>query len=201
MISLLQGLIKKIGDQSVVIQSGPLGFDLFVPNAAAFVVDKPVELFVYLHWNQENGPSLYGFQDELDKEVFKLIISCSGIGPKIGLAVINQLGAGQFLQAVQTNNEEMLSKVSGIGRKKAEQMIVHLRHKIKKYLDSGVAVDTESGQIHQQWNDVSNALESLNYSRQEINKVMRYLTEIPSDKPLSFELLMRKALAFLAKKG
>jgi len=198
MISLLHGIIKKIKDQLIVLDCGPIGFDIQVANSALFKIDQTIDLFIYTHWNQEQGPSLFGFQAELDRQVFQLIISCSGIGPKIGLAILNQLGASTFLQAVQTGNEKALSNVSGIGAKKAEQMIVHLRHKVKKLFSSGMVCDKQAAHAGQQWNDIINALESLHYSRGEINKAMKHLSQEHKEQAIPFEQLMRKALAFLS---
>lgn len=200
MISLLHGIVKNIKEQLIVLDIGPIGFDVQVANSALFNIGDTIELFTHLHWNQEQGPSLFGFQTETDRQVFQLVIGCSGMGPKIGLAILNQLGAAPFLQTVQTDDEERLSKVTGIGPKKAEQMIVHLRHKVKKLFASGITLDTAAVHAGQQWNDVINALESLNYSRPEINRAMKRLSEEHTDAALPFEQLIRKALAFLSKR-
>jgi len=201
MISLLHGTIKDIKEQLVVIDSGPIGFDVQVANSALFKIGDMINLFIHLHWNQEQGPSLFGFQSEVDKQIFQLIISCSGMGPKIGLAILNQLGTDTFIQAVQTDNEKTLSSVSGIGSKKAEQMIVSLRHKVKKLLSSGIEIDTSSVKTGQQWNDIINALESLNYSRTEISRAMKHLSEDCKETTIPFETMMRKALSYLSKRG
>ena len=106
---------------------GMMGIALQVPSAQAFVTDVPLKIYSYLHWSSENGPSLFGFAQPLDRSVFKVIISCSGIGPKIALAVLADLGAQGFLHAITIGDEQMLSKVSGIGKKKAEQIIVVIK--------------------------------------------------------------------------
>lgn len=199
MISSLNGIIKSCKEQQVVISIGPVCFEVHVANSSYFTPNEATELFTHLQWNQEQGPALYGFQNETEKQVFQLLISCPGLGPKIGLAVIDQLGAATFLQIIQTGNENALSKVTGIGIKKAEQIIVQLRHKVKKLLDSGIELDNSEAQTSQQWSNVINALESLGYSREEINKVMKHLSEERNIQSLTFEQLMRKALAFLSK--
>jgi len=200
MINFLHGTIRETKEQGIVLDIGPMGFDIQVANSAVFKTGDTVDLFTHLHWNQEHGPSIFGFQSEIDKQVFQLIISCSGMGPKVALAVLHQLGAATFIQTIQTGNEEILSKVSGIGPKKAEQMIVHLRQKVKKMLSGGITIDSTSIQAGQQLNDVINALESLNYSRPEINKAMKYLSEECAYTTLPFEQLVRKALSLLSKR-
>jgi len=200
MISLLHGTVKERKEQLLILDIGPIGFEVSVATSALFNVGDVIDLYTHLHWNQEQGPSLFGFQTELDRQVFQLVISCSGLGPKIGLAILNQLGSSAFLQAIQTDDEQRLSKVTGIGTKKAEQMIVQLRHKVKKLFNSGIELDATAVQSGQLYNDVINALESLSYSRQEINKAMKHLSDEKSECTLSFEQLMRKALALLSKR-
>ncbi len=198
MIHSLAGIVVSKKKQSISLLIGPVGIDIFVPDESLFAVEKQQIIYAYLHWNQEQGPSLYGFQKELEKVVFLLIIGCSGIGPRIGLAVLADLGAQEFLDAVYTGNEKSLSKVSGIGAKKAEQMIVYSKHKVDQLLKSGIAV-ASSGD-HVQWNMVTDALHALSYSRTEITQAVNFVRHNNKDgSSQSFDRLMRQALSFLSK--
>jgi len=197
MISHISGTVKSISDQSIVVDLHGLGLQVSVAQEAVFQIGSPVQLHAYMHWNQENGPSLFGFTSELEKAVFLMIIDCSGIGPKIGLAALGSLGAERFIEVIQSGDERGLSKVNGIGPKKAEQMMVHLKHKVVKLLEKGIKV-TGSAQITH-WQNIQEVLESLNYSRPEISATMRHLRESEVDAALPFDNLMRKALSFLAK--
>src|SRR5579885_3374603 len=141
MLNYINGTIKSIDEKQVVMDLGPIALSVQVPSERAFSLGQQMILHTYLHWNQEQGPTLFGFASELERTVFLLVISCSGIGPKIALAVLDQLGPKLFLDAVQTGNEAALSNVSGIGQKKAEQIIVQLRHKVAKLLKSGVEIE------------------------------------------------------------
>jgi Holliday junction DNA helicase RuvA len=198
MIAGINGTIKAIKDQALMVDVGAFILQVAVAQEALFEVGKSVSLPCYMHWNQEQGPSLYAFNSELEKAVFQIIVDCSGIGPKIGLAVLADLGPERFIEVVQAGDEKALSKVSGIGPKKAEQMIVHLKHKVVKLLDSGIKI---SGSAHiTQWQNIQEVLESLNYSRVEISVAMKQLRESDIDTQLPFDQLMRRALGFLAKK-
>ncbi|MDR3550466.1 MAG: Holliday junction ATP-dependent DNA helicase RuvA [Candidatus Babeliales bacterium] len=197
MITHISGKVVAILDQAVVVDMNGLGLHVAVAQESQFQVGSPVTLYAYMHWNQEQGPSLFGFSSELEKAVFLMVIDCSGIGPKIGLAVLGSLGAERFIEILQSGDERALSKVSGIGPKKAEQMIVQLKHKVGKLLDKGFKV-TGSAQITN-WQNIQEVLESLNYSRPEITATMRHLRESEPDAALPFDNLMRKALSFLAK--
>ncbi len=199
MIHMVQGTIQETGEGYIALESGIITLLIQVPQSAGFVLGQNIRLQTHLHWNQEQGPSLFGFATALDRSIFQLIISCSGLGPKIALAILADLGGKSFLEAVHTGNEDALTKVSGIGAKKAEQMIVQLKHKVAKLLDSGV----ELGQTDTlgQWQTVSQVLQSLNYSRGEISAAIKHLNEQPATMQLSFDQLMRHALSFLAKKA
>ncbi len=197
MINTITGIVTAAQDQLITLQVGPIVLSLMVPDVAQFQVQQSSIVYVYLHWNSEQGPSLYGFSSELDKTIFLVITSCSGIGPKIGLAVLGSIGAQSFLEAVHTGNDRALSKVSGIGTKKAEQMIVQLKHKVGQLLSSGVVVD--ASKTLTDWHTLSQALEALSYSRHEISQAVQFLRE--QNRPdQTFDQLLRQALSFLAKK-
>lgn len=202
MLDYIKGSIKSISGDFIVVDIGNIGLKLGVASTGLFKVGQMVEFYAYMHWNQENGPSLFGFASELEKEVFLLVISCSGVGPKLGLAVLKDLGVSLFLDAISQENEKVLSKVSGIGGKKAEQIIVSLKHKVAKLIESGTIVDqlgssSEMSKLH----EVSDVLKSLNYSRPEISAAMNYLGKNCAGPDCSFDQLIRQALSFLATKG
>ena len=198
MISCITGKVQASKKQSISLMIGPIGVELWVPNGLVFQIGEEKTFFVSMHWNQEQGPSLYGFGSELEKAVFILVTSCSGIGPKIALAVLADLGAHAFLAAAQTGDERALSKVNGIGLKKAEQMIVQLKHKIGPLLEMETLDDVPR---LSQWHTVVQALESLNYSRNEIHHAMNYLKKKPDVADNSFNQLLRQALSFLSKQS
>jgi len=199
MIHMITGVIKAQYDQAIMVDIGTLGFLVQVPQNAGLEVGSTVSLHTYLHWNQEQGPSIFGFNTDVEREVFLLIISCTGIGPKIGLAVLAQLGYQAFIRAVQQEDILALSKVSGIGAKKAEQIIVQLKHKVARFIKSGVQLDDEGQSAS--WNTVTEVLESLSYSRTEISLAMKHLKQEHPNTQLPFDQLMRHALSFLSKKS
>jgi Holliday junction DNA helicase RuvA len=197
MIHSLHGTIQAINDQKIILEVGPVGVAIQVPTERSFVVGKQITLQTYLHWHAENGPSLFGFATDLERTIFLLVISCSGVGPKLGLAILDQMGPQAFLQAINESNQIALSKVSGIGAKKAEQIIVQLRSKVSALIKSGVEIGA-NGQL-EEWHSVSQVLESLNYSRTEITHAMQHLGDSCGGKAVAFDQLMRQALSFLAR--
>ncbi len=200
MIDHVTGKIKEINENIVVLETGPFGLSLQVPNATkGLIKDSQATLFTYMHWNSENGPSFFGFKTQLERKVFLLIISCSKVGPSIATGVLSTFSASQFLEIITTHDEQKLSTVSGIGQKKAEQIIVHLKHKVQKMLSSGqIALEAQESFV--QWQNVSDVLTSLNYSNQEISKTMAYLGEKFKGQNCPLNQLIRSALSFLSGK-
>lgn len=197
MICSLSGKIIAVNDQKVSILQGSIGFEVSCPHAATLSTDSEITLQTYLHWNQEQGPSLYGFEKQLDKDVFILIIGCSGIGPKLGLSILQQLDSLQFLHYIVNENIDQLSKLKSIGAKKAEQLCLALRTKAPKLLKihPQLATQTPIGI----WTDLQETLTSLNYSPTEIKQTTSMLKdEITGTNP-TFDQLLRKALQILAK--
>lgn len=198
MLSQISGIVHVVDNQKIMLVAGPFGFDLAVPNATIFTHGAQATLFVHMHWNQENGPSFFAFAQELDRTVFTLLTNCSGIGPKIGLAVLADLSADGFLHAIEMGDDRMLSKVNGIGAKKAEHIIFQLKGKVGQLLKSGIKI--EGAQQIEHLHTVAQALESLNYSRAEITRTMNHLKEsLAGDPGISFDVLMRQALSHLSK--
>ncbi len=198
MIDHITGNITAVSDKAVTVEVGPLGLSILVANSTLFAIGNSQKLYLHMHWNQEHGPSFYGFVHEYERGLFLLVTSCSGIGPKIGLAILASIGAAQFLQAVQEENPKFLSQVPGIGLKKAEQIIVNLKHKVADLLLTGI--DSPIAKTGNDWHSVTQALESLNYSRAEISAAMHHIRQRQADGQItSFDLLLRQALSFLAK--
>jgi len=197
MVDYLLGIVKELRNQEIVVDIGTVGLSLQVPNSNLFEKDVSIKIYSYMHWNAEQGPTLFGFAQPLERSVFRLIINCSGIGPKIALAILADLGAQSFLQAIASNDEVLLSKVNGIGKKKAEHIIVQLKHKVSALIESGVDIGDmkNMSQLH----DVSQALQSLHYSKPEITQAMDHLKKNIQLSDVSFDYLLRSALSFLSK--
>ncbi len=198
MIERIEGTVATVGDSRLTLMVNGVGYSLSVPDTVGINQGASASLFTYMHWNQEKGPSLYGFADELDRTVFLMIIDCPKIGPSIALKILSNATASQFLETVASESEKNLSSINGIGPKKAEQLIAHLRHKVTKLLSSGsIHVETRQGAIA--WNEVSEVLATLNYSRSEISKTLGHLTDLYAGQEAPLDQLIRAGLAFLSK--
>lgn len=198
MISALSGTIVSIDHNKINLQTSFATFEIFCPQAHTVTIQTSISLHTYMHWNQEQGPSLFGFLHHLDKEVFLLIISCSGIGPKLGLSILEQMDALQFLHLISEENIIQLSTLKNIGTKKAEQLCLALRNKVPKMLQSNPQLATKIPTSI--WRDLQETLTSLNYSPSEIKQTAAILKEDIKETSPSFDLLLRKALQMLSKR-
>lgn len=198
MIAALCGTVVSIENNKLCIQNSWITLELFCPHASTLSKQESITLQTYLHWNQEQGPTLFGFLNNLDKEVFLLIISCSGIGPKLGLSILEQIDATEFIHLICEENSTKLSSLKNIGTKKAEQLCLHLKNKASKLLLHNPQLATKLP--ISQWRDLQDTLLSLNYSAHEIKQTTATLKEETKDLHPSFDLLLRKALQVLSKK-
>lgn len=196
MLNRLIGTVKEIKEQSIVLSCSSFWFELFVPRPSLWAPETQTEIPVYMHWNQETGPTLYGFSNEIEKQLFILVTSCSGVGPKLGLAILADIGVKDCIQAIQKQDEQALSKVSGIGPRKAEQILVQLRHKLPTFAPEVFAGEGTSGA---DWQLVAKTLESLSYSRAEVARALAHLRTAPATETMPFDQLVKQALSYLTR--
>jgi len=198
MIDRLSGTIAHISEKGVTLEVSGVGFDIALPRTTGVQQGTSCALFTYLHWIQDKGPRLYGFESMLDRTIFLLIIECPKIGPSTALNVLSSMTAHQFIEAISSQNSTALSSVQGIGAKTAEQIIAHLRHKMSKLISQG-QIKLDDQQKIGSWHQVSEALLSLNYSRQEVDAALRYLTETYANKQAPVDQLIRAGLSYLSR--
>lgn len=198
MIDYISGTVHKVYEKSATILVNGFGLQCHIPQMFNVKEGNQVVLYTYLHWNQENGPSLYGFESELERTTFLMIIDCPKIGPGIALAILSQMQAPRFLEVIVSQNEKALSAINGIGAKKAELLITSLKHKVAKLMEKG-SIQQYMQQDFVQWQNVNDVLVSLNYSRQEIGGAMKYLSTNYNEQNYPLDQLIRAALGYLTK--
>jgi len=198
MIARIRGIVVEKSLQSLIVEVHGVGYTISVSDDRLFQTGQEVSLHIYSHWNQEQGPHLYGFADSLAKSVFQHILSCTGCGPKIGLAVLSAMAPHQFIQIIATSDTRALSQVSGIGPKKAELMIMQLKDKISK-IPLGDIHPAQHAELHM-IKQVSAALAALHYKPSEITHALDFITQNAMLDASSFDDLLKRALSVLAKR-
>ena len=201
MIAYLEGQIIRIERNLIVLKtSNGIGYSVNILSNLPSNLSLEDFLALHIHTNvKEDDISLYGFQDILQKELFTLLIKTSGVGPKLGLAVLSVLSPSQLVDAVNQNRPESFSQVSGIGKKTAVKLCLDLKDKLKNHTISRlnyesnmnyekIDIDSEIG-----GNSVFSALKNLGYQEKEIFKVLKESGNL--EEP--FEDRFKKALSLL----
>jgi Holliday junction DNA helicase RuvA len=187
MICGLEGILEWRGDDSVILNVGGVSFRVYVPASTLSTLDdvgNTVKLHTHLQV-KEDSLTLYGFSSTEELELFQLLISVSGVGPKIALALLSALRPEQVIMAITSGNAEMLSRVPGVGQKMAARLVVELKGKLP-HIEVAPPLDA----------DVLAALTSLGYSMAEAT---RALASIPDSPDLPLEDRLKIALQHLSK--
>ncbi len=191
MIARLSGTVWNIGEDYLVVRTDGIGFQVRVPATVLTRVSgigQPVELFTFLYV-RENELALFGFLTEEELSLFRLLLTVSGVGPKVALALLNTVSPDTLRQAVIKDEPALLSRVPGIGPKTAKAIIFHLKDKILPVGAEAMALPTESDA------EVIAALTGLGFS---LIEAQRALQSLPRDESLPIEERIRLALAYLA---
>lgn len=168
MIASVSGNIIHKGIDHLVVEAGGLGYKVFVVNDVIVktLLDQPVKLFTQLIV-REDSQSLYGFMAMPELELFNLLISVSGVGPKIALAVLSAGKIEELRSAIGCGDSAIFMAVSGIGKKTAERIILELRSKVGEI---GVSEMVGSSQ------EVISALVGLGYNMYEVREIIRKIS-------------------------
>lgn len=177
MIALLSGVPVLTGDRWVVIDVHGVGYRVLVTQPALQQLagtHGTVKLFTHMAV-REDAITLYGFLHQSELEMFRILIGVTGIGPQIAMNLLSQIGIEEFAIAILNEDEETLTRISGIGLKSAKRLILELRDKMKKISETIPHGETGTGSmaVH----DAVSALVSLgfteNNSRDAVNKAVR----------------------------
>ena len=182
MIRFLKGIVADLTTEEVVLEVGGIGYAIKVPSS---VIDNvrttgiEVKLYTYMSV-KEDGVTLFGFLTKDDLDMFKKVISVSGIGPKGGLGIISTLSADGVRLAVLSNDAKAISKAPGIGAKTASKLIIELKDKIdieEAFEQSKSASASVVSGVNIMNNEVTSdaiqALIALGYSNSDVLKAVR----------------------------
>jgi Holliday junction DNA helicase RuvA len=167
MIAHLCGEPVLTGDKWVVIDVKGIGYQVQVTQPALQLLmqtREPVKLFTHMAV-RDDAITLYGFMHQSELEMFRILISVSGIGPQIAINLLSQIGIEDFAMAILNEDEKALTRISGIGSKSAKRLILELRDKMKKV--SETIVSSESGRSSPAVHDAVSALISLGFAEKE----------------------------------
>lgn len=193
MIAFLRGVVDSIHSQSLYIDVLGIGYEVWCPASLLSNVAVGTETKIYTyHHVREDDIRLFGFIDVRDLEIFKLLLSVSGIGPKAGLAILSAYTTDDIVAAVERGDDRLFASVPGIGKKGAAKIVIELKGKVLG-LGNSISVSGETtSQVTS--NDLIDALISLGYSEREI-----YLHVKSIDQNKSLNEQIKQALGLLGK--
>ena len=200
MISFICGQVADTTENSVIIETGGIGYEVFMTGTAIEKVvrmEGKVKVHTYFHV-REDAMQLYGFWNKDDLQMFRLLLGVNGIGPKAALGVLAGLTSDELRFAVLSDDVKTLSKAPGIGKKTAQKLILELKDKLKledafekKLAHEQEAAVLAGADFHDGRQEAVEALTALGYSSSEALKAVRRVTDVD---PGDVEAILKAAL-------
>ena len=198
MIAHLHGILASCELTEVVVDVQGVGYHVSVPMSTFDRLPRQgetVHLLTHLQV-REDLMQLFGFATREERQLFLMLLDVTGIGPRLALNVLSCMSVERFAQALMAEDLKALAKVSGIGKRSAERLVVELREKIKQIAPAaGFAAPAAALPADAQ--DAVSALETLGFKTDAARKVVQAICAEAGDKPPTAENLIRKALAKL----
>jgi Holliday junction DNA helicase RuvA len=193
MIVAIDGILESRGIDWVVIKVGPISLQVNIPGSTLSrlgAVGDKVYLRTHFYIKDDNI-ALYGFASVEELEIFRHLISVSGIGPKTALALLSAFNPEQLASAIVSGNVELLSQVPGLGKKTAGRIVLELKGKLEKVSVGAITIG-----LTQEDADVVAALTNLGYSLREATQAV---SNLPASQDMDLEEKVKLALRQLAR--
>ena len=205
MISFIRGKIYTLTESSSVIDTGSLGYEVFMTSRDLARLNEKDEVFVFTSLQvREDAMTLYGFLSRDDLAVFRLLLGVSGIGPKGALQLLGAVSSDDLRFAVLSDDVKTISSAPGIGKKTAQKLILELKdkfsledafeNKLSSALEGQSLQDLSSDQEGGQIREAVEALVSLGYSAAEAGRAVK---RVPDARTMDVETLLKAALSRL----
>jgi Holliday junction DNA helicase RuvA len=199
MIASISGKLKRKGTDYLIVDVSGVGYQIHIPlSTYCAIPENGEEVCLHIHTHlREDSLSLFGFLTEEEKEMFLLLMSVSGIGPKLALAVLSSVTVDDLSCAIRASDDTKLCAIPGVGKKTAARMVLELKDKIRLLASSASpsvsAAESGTGDAE----DVLSALVNLGYKKQQAEEAIR---KIRHGRPaLGVEALIREALSVLMR--
>lgn len=188
MIKKLFGKIDEIELGSIILNVSGIGYGINITNSYQQTIKSGQDVSIYIHHVvRENMEDLYGFGDKEELQFFNLLLNISGIGPKSAMGIINSAPIETIKEGVASGDVSHLTKVSGIGKKSAEKIIIELRDKLGD-------LDLHTNSNFKGSSEAIEALTSLGYSERDARQAIQKI-----DKNLKTEDMVKEALKNINK--
>lgn len=191
MIAGLEGILDGLGNDFIILRVGGVSFRVFVPSpASSGSIGERIRLHTSLQF-KENYIAIYGFSSQEELELFDMLISVSGVGPKVALAMLATMSFEQLSLAIASGDIEILTQAPGVGKKVASRLVLELKGKLERWqLSASVSPEATVS------SEVLAALKSLGYTTTE---AMAAMAAIPDSSELTIEDKIKISLQYLGK--
>jgi Holliday junction DNA helicase RuvA len=200
MISYLKGILTKKSPTEVIVDVVGVGYSV---NISLSTYEKLPELnsevqILTHHHIREDAQVLYGFASETEREMFRMLISVSGIGPKMGQTILSGIRPDELVRTISIGAISTLTGVPGIGKKTAERLVLELKDKVSKMEGSDKIIDLPNTGASIR-SEALTALVSLGFSREKAEQSLRSILNEVNGKSISVEELIKRALQYSSK--
>lgn len=190
MIAFVNGVVRIIRSDRVVLDVHGVGYEVYLANALSQKMGDELFLYTYQHV-REDAILLFGFLKEEDYEVFMRLINVKGIGPKTAQTMLSVCSGKEMIEAIENDDVKKLKTLPGIGAKTAGQIVLDLKGKF-------VSLETSDGATSNPvWGQVQDALLSLGYKTNQLTTIKKEL----ENAELGEDEMLRQALILLAKRN
>ena len=194
MISSIAGIVKSSTSNAVVVDVGGIGVLIQVPNriAAGIQIGSNASFHTYLVV-REDALTLFGFVDQTDRDFFELLLSVTGVGPKVAQSILSGSDSASIASAISTGNLKVLESFPGLGKKGAQRLVLELKDKASQFANAGASSNFSTR------NQVENALQGLGYSAKDAASMVSQVASSTKVENLTSAEILKLALKVSGK--
>ena len=195
MISSVTGIIKSTSSSAVVVDVGGVGILIQVPNrvTSGVKIGSRADFYTYLVV-REDALTLFGFLEVADRDFFELLLTVTGIGPKVAQSILSGSDSVTIASAISTGNLKLLESFSGLGKKGAQRLVLELKDKVAQFANGATSKN------HPLKNQVENALEGLGYSAKDAANMVSQVAKSTEIDNLTAAEILKLALKVSSNK-
>lgn len=195
MISSITGIIKSTSSSAVVVDVGGVGILIQVPNrvTSGLKIGSRADFYTYLVV-REDALTLFGFLEVADRDFFELLLTVTGIGPKVAQSILSGSDSVTIASAISSGNLKLLESFSGLGKKGAQRLVLELKDKVAQFANGATSKN------HPLKNQVENALEGLGYSAKDAANMVSQVAKSTEIDNLTAAEILKLALKVSSNK-
>lgn len=195
MISSITGIIKSTSSSAVVVDVGGVGILIQVPNrvTSGVKIGSRADFYTYLVV-REDALTLFGFLEVADRDFFELLLTVTGIGPKVAQSILSGSDSVTIASAISSGNLKLLESFSGLGKKGAQRLVLELKDKVAQFANGTTSKN------HPLKNQVENALEGLGYSAKDAANMVSQVAKSTEIDNLTAAEILKLALKVSSNK-